>query len=386
MSGDRPPSSAAPEGLVESPIILRRSEKKDPRSDIKKADRRSKHWDSDATLIRNPWALALATPPRQCDVTFARLPAGLMIDFGLVQHPETSDIWLLPTALLKDELKEAAKGSVSTNTAEANDSKATQANRPSVSDRKEPISRTIFPSVRITNSGTLIDMVSGAKSSGISKGMIRRNWKHPYGPLTKVDLKSLVWREDMPDYVLRAMRREVLRGLTQIVNGTAKTKKQRRQDTWTKLSITECPITQDGLEDSLRHLPELVNTRNGIVLILRNDDHIPEADVGRNENTTSSAESPDTDTSTDTARTAAQTFTSMNTVKESFDLVELPVQQSQVPVFDLTKLLSPDELQEVRQLGEVFEATALYFIPARTESALVVLDLWRLKSFFMERE
>ncbi|EEQ33371.1 hypothetical protein McanMca71_001366 [Microsporum canis] len=363
ISGEKSSNSAAPDGLVESPIILRRSEKRASLNRIAKTGERSKHWDQDSSLVRNPWAIALASPPRLCHATHSRLPTELMIDFGLVQHPETSALWLLPTSLLEDELREATGDAGSRVTTE-HDSPPADDGNPAVGADNTSKPRKEFPLVRVTNSGTLLNMLSNPKYSNISKGLVPPSWKQPQGPLSKNAMQTLVWRGDMANHVLQAMRRQVLRSLKKILQVTPKTKKQQRQDTWTVLNNTEYPITQGALEDSLQQLPELRDIRSGVVLILR-PDHLAESNLDHN---------GDSDFTTSTA-----------TDKQSFDLVELPVQRSQVPVFDLTKLLSLEELQAVRQLGEVFQGGALYFIPATRKSALFVLDLWRLKSFFMER-
>ncbi|EFE43621.1 conserved hypothetical protein [Trichophyton verrucosum HKI 0517] len=356
------PDVATPGGLVQSPVVLRRAQKQTSSASSKVIER-SKEWDTDSSLIRNPWAIALASPPRLCHATMSRLPTELMIDFGLVQHPETSALWLLPTSLLENELNEMEIDPNSKVTADDNNTPAVGEIRMDDSTAKMRKRRAAFPSVRVTNSGTLFDMLSNPKFSNISKGLIPPSWKLPQGPLTKSSMQTLVWRGDMSDYALKAMRKEILRRLKKILHVTPKIEKQRRRDTWTPLSIAGHPITQSNLESSLKQLPELRDIRSGMVLVLRSSHHSTEVNSNPDCNATSSTGPENT----------------------TFDLAELPVHESQVPVFDLTKMLSEGELQEIRQLGKVFQGDALYFIPASRKSALFALDLWRLKSFLMER-
>ncbi|EGD92181.2 uncharacterized protein TERG_08396 [Trichophyton rubrum CBS 118892] len=325
------PDVTTPDGLVESPVVLRRAQKQ-ASSTSSKVVERSKEWDTDSSLIRNPWAIALAT------------------------------LWLLPTSLLETELNEMEIDPNAKVTAGDNDASAVSEILMDDSTAKMRKRRTAFPSVRVTNSGTILDMLSNPKFSNISKGLIPPSWKLPQGPLTKSSMQTLVWRGDMSDYALKAMRKDILRCLKKILRVTPKIEKQRRRDTWTPLNIAGHPITQSTLESSLKQLPELRDIRSGMVLILRGNHHSTE--INSNPDCNASSTAPE---------------------NPSFDLAELPVHESQVPVFDLTKMLSEGELQEIRQLGEVFQGDALYFIPASRKSALFALDLWRLKSFLMER-
>ncbi|EDN97580.1 hypothetical protein SS1G_12433 [Sclerotinia sclerotiorum 1980 UF-70] len=50
-------------------------------------------------LAKNPYALALATPVRQCSATQISLPSFFLQDFTLMSHPTTSDPWHVPRSL-----------------------------------------------------------------------------------------------------------------------------------------------------------------------------------------------------------------------------------------------------------------------------------------------
>ncbi|KAL3419556.1 hypothetical protein PVAG01_08054 [Phlyctema vagabunda] len=51
-------------------------------------------------LARNPYAQALATPPRQCQLTKVILPRYFLQDFNVVRHPETGQPFYVPRSLV----------------------------------------------------------------------------------------------------------------------------------------------------------------------------------------------------------------------------------------------------------------------------------------------
>lgn len=50
-------------------------------------------------LSKNPYALALATPIRRCELTRTSLPSFFLQDFNLLAHPETNEPWWVPGRL-----------------------------------------------------------------------------------------------------------------------------------------------------------------------------------------------------------------------------------------------------------------------------------------------
>ena len=50
-------------------------------------------------LSKNPYAQALATPIRRCQLTHSALPSFFLQGFNLMAHPETGDPWYLPRSL-----------------------------------------------------------------------------------------------------------------------------------------------------------------------------------------------------------------------------------------------------------------------------------------------
>jgi hypothetical protein len=51
-------------------------------------------------LSKNPYALALATPIRRCELTKATLPTFFLQQFNLMAHPQTSEPWWVPGNLI----------------------------------------------------------------------------------------------------------------------------------------------------------------------------------------------------------------------------------------------------------------------------------------------
>jgi hypothetical protein len=66
------------------------------------------------------------------------------------------------------------------------------------------------------------------------------------------------------------------------------------------------------------------------------------------------------------------------------DLVTLPRSGSKVPLFDLTRLLSQDQLEELRAYHEKFRLPALFLTPPNELVARTILALWRLQGYVKE--
>jgi hypothetical protein len=56
-----------------------------------------------ARLAKNPYALALATPIRRCQLSEAMLPTFFLQDYNIMAHPESGEPWYMPTSLTKFE-------------------------------------------------------------------------------------------------------------------------------------------------------------------------------------------------------------------------------------------------------------------------------------------
>ena len=110
-------------------------------------------------------AALLASPVRMCSVTGARLPAELLIPLSLRKHPETGKPWQVP-----------------------------------VFEKPGRI-----PTAYYTNAYESLDYVSKLKYREFYKTLSPR-WKTQ---ISHPQLKEIVFREDMADFVLKVMRQRV---------------------------------------------------------------------------------------------------------------------------------------------------------------------------------
>ncbi|KAK5162436.1 hypothetical protein LTR04_003761 [Oleoguttula sp. CCFEE 6159] len=126
-------------------------------------------------LEQNPYAQALAKPPRTCAVTTTRLPHFFYLDFYAIPHPETGKPWLMP---------------------------ATPSTRPP-SSAQSPVARTLARR-------------SMLKYLGAHLGTRRNNTRRATIPRAPQRLKGRpqpVWREDMDAFVLSLLQKDVMQKL-----------------------------------------------------------------------------------------------------------------------------------------------------------------------------
>ncbi|KAH9880086.1 hypothetical protein J1614_002112 [Plenodomus biglobosus] len=122
-------------------------------------------------LWQNPFAHALASPVRQCRSTGVLLPKDLLMAVYARPHPTTSDPWLLPVSLVSEE-------------------------------------KHLGPPFYFI----------GRRNVVIQLGK-KKGWEKVFPPrmadkFSGLNLKNMVWREDMPDFILQSMRNKVFRKLS----------------------------------------------------------------------------------------------------------------------------------------------------------------------------
>lgn len=78
-------------GLPQSPIFKKKRKRDTPPKSIPNP--------ALEPLSQDPWARMLAEPVRLCRGTGVRLPVSLLSDWGLTRHPESGEIYLMPTRL-----------------------------------------------------------------------------------------------------------------------------------------------------------------------------------------------------------------------------------------------------------------------------------------------
>ncbi|GLI76931.1 hypothetical protein PoHVEF18_005209 [Penicillium ochrochloron] len=332
-----PPSKRLPQ----SPLVT------SPRSSPIKDRKRLPTPDDTFELKKNPWAVALASPVRMCSVTGARIPRDLLGEWGLVRKPDTENSYLLPVDLIKDSL-EARKETESSVPEKAPylDPATISADTPLTAKaiRNEKPGQQLL--LRMLNSLHLLKGLAKPLSKNAGKRpaisrLLPFRWKHPLGPITSRVEKSILWRPDMAEYVLQQKRTDVVKKLEK-----ARWRYARLDipgGVWNVLNIQES--SNAGLVDALERLGSFDRMASGAVILLT-----PSGNGGS---------WPET--------------------------VFNPSTQSQVPVFDLTTLLSESDLAKLREAeAPHFRNAALFFRPDNHLGVETILALWKLQRFMTE--
>ncbi|KAL6715697.1 hypothetical protein ACLMJK_006658 [Lecanora helva] len=141
-------------------------------------------------------ALALSSPPRLCLLTGVRLPNFFLMPFGLAKHPRTGAPWHLPRYPHPPTETEAAENDSTSTSSQQSDS--------------DPISRN--NSIR-TATGThfaasheVLTHISQIGRPAYVR-MLPFRWKDD----PSLKLQDLVWREDMADFVLDLLRKNLVK-------------------------------------------------------------------------------------------------------------------------------------------------------------------------------
>ncbi|OOQ81728.1 hypothetical protein PEBR_42935 [Penicillium brasilianum] len=332
-----PPSKRLPQ----SPLVTH------PRSSPIKSRKKLPTSEDKSELKNNPWAVALASPVRMCSVTGARIPRDLLGEWGLVRKPDTENSYLLPVDLIKDSLqgRQEVKSAGAEKTPYLDPATvAADATLTAKAIRNEKPGQQLL--LRMINSLQLLEGLAKplSKSSGKKPAISRLlpfRWKHPLGPITSRVEKLVLWRPGMADYVLQQRRSDVVKKL----------ERARRRYTrldipggaWNILDLQE--YSNNGLVDALERLGSFDRMASGAVLLL----------------------------------------TPMSNGESCPMAVFNPSTQSEVPVFDLSALLSASDLATLRDMeAPHFRNSALFFRPDDRIGVETILALWKLQRFMIE--
>ncbi|KKK12095.1 hypothetical protein P175DRAFT_0512272 [Aspergillus ochraceoroseus IBT 24754] len=334
-----PPSQLLPQSpLITHPYHAR---------EIRHRKKRPATTEDLSDLRRNPWAMALASPVRLCTVTAARMPKALLTDWGMVEQTITSPsdpnfrdrkLWLLPVSLIQDEL---APPSTDTQSADG----TRKVSRPYLKMRmidRMPILKTLTYWLHRTRE---------RRKSPVTR-LIPFRWKYPQGPVTGREETRLAWRGDMPDFVLKMMRRDVLKQLKRVSD------QFKRQDVangvWRSIDVQN-GYSETSLLGALEAMDPFERMGSGVVLVLGEGNvHAPQADA-------------EVEVGDDTPSLP--------------DFVTLPLVKTKVPVLDLTQLLGPEELEDIRSYHSRFQKFAVFLRPTDQLTVDAVLALWKLKGY-----
>ncbi|KAN0073993.1 hypothetical protein V8E54_007930 [Elaphomyces granulatus] len=360
--------------------------------------------------------MALASPPRMCSMTTARLPRALLGDWGLIRRPNSSSLWLMPVGLLNDELKMAAEEE-----SKSGGQEGTEGHQESKKQKPHPLE---ICKLRIIDRLFLLKhctarFVNTTKRYPLTR-MIPFRWRPPHGPMTTHEMKNIVWREDMPSFVLKHMRKAVVKELKEtclkVKNSDA------RHCVWTAVELRE--NSPASLAYGLQNMKDLDNMECGGILIMGSTplkqniedanaqesvkdttaDDLPargvsgpdipsgsrlsvdqcSPEIGESRGTQSKSMGSAFPSSSPSNSAAERPSSSISSIFPHF--TTLPQRGSKVPVFDLSVLLTDSEREELRKHHPRFCEAALFFLPKGAITTGAMLALWRLKGFFMYDE
>ncbi|KAL4740121.1 hypothetical protein BDV11DRAFT_214723 [Aspergillus similis] len=352
--------------LPQSPLITNPN----PGLALRHRKKRLPTADDLSEIRNNPWAVALASPVRMCNVTGTRMPRALLTEWGLVEEPareSTSELdaisaaasdtnsnaesntqvhtprpkrlekkfkdnklWILPLSLLKDDVVKEGKD-----------------NRPHLK-------------FRMLDRNYILQTITNAngrktKQKNFIANLVPHRWKPPLGPLNAEHQKRLAWRADMPDFVLEVKRREVLKHLKHVSDALGSKNKSHAR--WMSFDVQK-PYSGETLVEGLmtealagKEVPE--GLESGVFLVLGDG-----SGAGGAGDADEAAAFP--------------------------EFVALPGSSRKVPIFNLTRLLSQAELEEIRTYHDRFQKFGAFFKPSRQLCIDAVLALWNLEGYVRE--
>ncbi|PYI33693.1 hypothetical protein BP00DRAFT_444430 [Aspergillus indologenus CBS 114.80] len=318
-----PPSSLLPK----SPLL---TDPKPGYERLHKKKARSKPSNPEDDLSTNPWAVALASPIRQCCLTGQRMPTEFMTGWGLEQHPEGKSLFIHPSEILPPVTVSVPDPSPSSPSSSSPDPQQTT----------QPSQEIRHLRFRMVNRLTLLTTITESmrKSKRKFPAIVLTfpvRWRPPLGPMTESMMASCVWRQDMPQFVARMMRREVGQRLRRAA--TQSNDSPTRQ-VWTPVLPLEDggKLEEEALVEALATLEPIARMETGAVLVLR--------------------------------RTAGSSPLPLSS------FFHLPQTSSKVPVFDMTRLLAEEDLACAKFQGQA----AVFFRPDDRPTVNAMLGLWKL--------
>ena len=295
-------------------------------------------------LRSNPYALALATPPRQCIFTGYRQPTFFLANMGVVRRPPApkesfTRLWWTPVDLYKDELLRNI-----TPSEEAVKRGFTRGN-PVTNPLNVRLARVSYRSLLLHEMSAVLTPSTGKYKRHLSKKLLSPRWRSKRSPLSQQDMKALVWRQDMTSFVLKGLRKEAAKAL----QNAAPPDEETGRNVWAVVLGAQEEVSTQKIVEGLEKV-SMENMQTGAVLVLGHGNTTPE---------------------TEFPKSALP------------DYVTLPQTGSKVPIYDLGVLLSEANRQSLRDAHHLFREQVLFFRPTRPKTLQVSLALWRLKGYVM---
>ncbi|KAJ5970974.1 uncharacterized protein N7479_000892 [Penicillium vulpinum] len=339
--------------LPQSPLLTY------PRAGTVKNRKRRPTTQEEADLLKNPWALMLASPARMCSVTGARMPSALMGTWGLVRQPKEDMLYMMPVGLLQDSLQSNKTQNLGSSSNPIIPSQHESTRMEIQAPEEDSLDASPIPTfpdkqtgrqlvLRIADLLPLIRSISVplSKQSGKRPAIMRLlpfRWKHPQGPVTAHEEKKIIWSENTPEVMLRSMRDVVVKKLGAVLE------KYKRVGTpngvWRALDLPE--YSDAALKEALESLEPFDRMECGGVLLLGSKNSTSAGDMSRSNG--------------------------------SLDSVALTQTGSKVPVFDLSVLFSESDINKLRESHGQFQHTALFFRPEDPLGIDAMIFLWRIK-------
>ncbi|KAJ6146021.1 hypothetical protein N7497_008003 [Penicillium chrysogenum] len=314
-TGNSSPDTVPPsQRLPQSPLLTR------SRHGAEKNRKRRPTKQEEADLLKNPWALMLASPPHK--------------------------LYMMPVGLLQDSLQSDKTKNLSSSSKPTIPSQQESLASEIQGQEEDPLDESPIPTSPDKQTGRQLCHYPYPGRVGKKSSIMRLlpfRWKHPQGPVTAHEEKKIIWSEDMPELTLRSMRGFVVKKLGIVLE------KYKRVGTpngvWRALDLPE--YSDAALKEALGSLEPFDRMECGGVLLLGAKD------------------------------SAAAGSTSSPSV--SLDSVLLPQTGSKVPVFDLPVLFSESDINKLRESHAQFQHTALFFRPEDKLGVDAMISLWKIK-------
>lgn len=297
--------------------------------------------------------MALTSPVRLCAATKARVPAEFMSHWGFIRPKDTEELWFSPLGLMRYELNSVARSKQAAGGAEEDQA---QTQMQAMQQTGRPLMLRIIdriPLLRLLN-GFLVKGEFQRSRSPVVR-LLPPKWRYPHGAITAKEEKRVIWKDDMPDFVLRRIRAMAMRKLTR----AARLHKHvgASNGVWTAVEMGVSSDAEGDLVEGLKRLKPFERMGTGGVLVIGSEARNP-ASYQQSPPSSSQSVFP--------------------------EYVTLPQTQSKVPVFDLSMLFSNAEQEELRSSYPHFQGTAVFFRPDDTVTVQTMLGLWKLKSSLRE--
>lgn len=304
-------------------------------------------------LYQNPFAQLLTTPVRSCYVTRTRLPSAFLQSFGLVRHPETKDVWWMPEAVTQSEKKPAPEKPtegpqdaqlVSTSDGTVADSEAAvdeaaEAAAGMKDQIAKPKTRYGFPSHALGRQ----DLLRGFFTPGsrYRDGQFRL----ASAPHNSGLAKTAIWRKDMDTAILDMSRQQIMHDLLYL---------------------------SKHCEEGRKYLIK-VNDPNETGRFVRRWSFLW---LGEAKDHHTEGESQESVTEPEKLDDGPAQFATL-------DIDGVPATETTRPVYNLPRLLGPDNLQRLRSESTILRDGSLFLLRGQRSSKLN-LRLWKLQGYMAD--